>query len=130
MVGVHSFLQAVRNHCPLVHHITNWVTVGDCTQVVKAFGGPPVMAQIVSADCMSESVIGTFSGAVPDQITEAAVTGLVCYEVAAEPAMVSSRGPSSLKQHLFDRIYHLTGEVLMRRQSVKEAGCVLKHPAR
>ncbi len=38
------FLERVRKEKPLVHHLTNWVTIGDCAAVVKAFGAAPVMA--------------------------------------------------------------------------------------
>jgi hydroxyethylthiazole kinase len=41
---IYSFLQAVRDKKPLVHHITNWVTIYDCAQVVKSLGASPVMA--------------------------------------------------------------------------------------
>ena len=41
---IYPFLQAVRDQRPLVHHITNWVTIFDCAQVVKCFGASPVMA--------------------------------------------------------------------------------------
>lgn len=37
-------LAAVKEHKPLVHHITNYVTVNDCANVVLALGGSPVMA--------------------------------------------------------------------------------------
>lgn len=38
------FLQKVRELRPLVHHITNWVTIYDCANIVKALGAAPVMA--------------------------------------------------------------------------------------
>lgn len=37
-------LARVRARKPLVHHITNWVTIYDCANVVKVFGASPVMA--------------------------------------------------------------------------------------
>jgi hydroxyethylthiazole kinase len=37
-------LERVRREKPLVHHITNWVTIYDCANIVKVFGGSPVMA--------------------------------------------------------------------------------------
>lgn len=37
------FLQ-VKEKAPLVHHITNYVTVNDCANIVLALGGSPVMA--------------------------------------------------------------------------------------
>ncbi len=38
------FLEKVRKQKPLVHHLTNWVTIYDCANVVKVFGASPVMA--------------------------------------------------------------------------------------
>ena len=40
----YALLDTVRREKPLVHHITNWVTIYDCAAVVKAFGASPVMA--------------------------------------------------------------------------------------
>jgi hydroxyethylthiazole kinase len=37
-------LEKVRLQAPVIHHITNWVTIYDCAQVVKTLGASPVMA--------------------------------------------------------------------------------------
>ncbi len=37
-------LQKIREQRPLVHHITNWVTIYDCANIVRVIGGLPVMA--------------------------------------------------------------------------------------
>lgn len=37
-------LERVRRDRPLVHHLTNWVTIYDCANIVKVFGASPVMA--------------------------------------------------------------------------------------
>ncbi|PKG33456.1 hydroxyethylthiazole kinase, partial [Methanoregula sp.] len=37
----------VREKRPLVHHITNYVTVNDCANITLAAGGAPVMADAV-----------------------------------------------------------------------------------
>ncbi|MEM0360741.1 MAG: hydroxyethylthiazole kinase [Candidatus Diapherotrites archaeon] len=37
-------LSSVREKKPLVHHITNWVTIYDCAQITRACGALPVMA--------------------------------------------------------------------------------------
>ncbi len=37
-------LAAVRAQCPLVHHITNYVTVNDCANITLAVGASPIMA--------------------------------------------------------------------------------------
>src|SRR3989344_9094642 len=36
--------EKVRHNKPLVHHITNWVTIYDCANMTRAFGALPVMA--------------------------------------------------------------------------------------
>jgi len=39
-----ALLEKIRNEKPVVHHLTNWVTIYDCAQIVKVMGGSPVMA--------------------------------------------------------------------------------------
>ena len=39
-----ELLERVRRQKPVVHHLTNWVTIYDCAQVVKTLGASPVMA--------------------------------------------------------------------------------------
>lgn len=39
-----ELLEKVRKEKPLVHHITNWVTIYDCANIVKSLGASPVMA--------------------------------------------------------------------------------------
>jgi hydroxyethylthiazole kinase len=39
-----SPLQIIRETRPLIHHITNWVTIYDCANMTRAFGALPVMA--------------------------------------------------------------------------------------
>ena len=41
---VFSLLEKIRSESPVVHHLTNWVTIYDCAQVVKVLGASPVMA--------------------------------------------------------------------------------------
>jgi hydroxyethylthiazole kinase len=43
-VKVYDLLLRVKEEKPLIHHLTNWVTIGDCAHVTKAFGASPVMA--------------------------------------------------------------------------------------
>lgn len=40
----YEILEKVRKQKPIVHHLTNWVTIYDCANIVKAFGASPVMA--------------------------------------------------------------------------------------
>ncbi|MBP0725677.1 hydroxyethylthiazole kinase [Bacillus sp. RG28] len=41
---ISKLLQLVKENKPLVHHITNYVTVNECANMVLALGGSPVMA--------------------------------------------------------------------------------------
>lgn len=39
-------LEKIRRHAPLVHHITNWVTIYDCAQITRSIGALPIMAHM------------------------------------------------------------------------------------
>jgi hydroxyethylthiazole kinase len=43
----YDLLERVRQQQPVVHHLTNWVTIYDCAQVVKCLGASPVMAHAI-----------------------------------------------------------------------------------
>lgn len=52
-----KLLKEVKNKKPLVHHITNYVTVNDCANITLALGASPVMADDIeeAADMASVS---------------------------------------------------------------------------
>ena len=39
-----QLINQVREQSPLVHHITNYVTVNDCSNITLAIGASPIMA--------------------------------------------------------------------------------------
>ncbi|MFH1640757.1 MAG: hydroxyethylthiazole kinase [Candidatus Omnitrophota bacterium] len=43
-IAAYDLLERIRRDKPVVHHLTNWVTIYDCANIVKALGGSPVMA--------------------------------------------------------------------------------------
>ncbi len=43
-IDTYGLLQKVKEQKPVVHHLTNWVTIYDCANVVKVLGASPVMA--------------------------------------------------------------------------------------
>ena len=47
-----SILAGIREKAPLVHHITNYVTVNDCANITLSVGALPVMAHAVQ-NCQS-----------------------------------------------------------------------------
>ncbi|MBP1765767.1 MAG: Hydroxyethylthiazole kinase, partial [Firmicutes bacterium] len=45
---ISTTLQLVRDKKPLIHHITNYVTVNDCANITLSIGASPVMADDVA----------------------------------------------------------------------------------
>lgn len=43
-LNLKSILENVRNRVPLIHNITNYVTVNDCANILLACGGSPIMS--------------------------------------------------------------------------------------
>ena len=43
-IDAYGLLKKIKEQKPVVHHLTNWVTIYDCANVVKVLGASPVMA--------------------------------------------------------------------------------------
>ncbi|MDD2702725.1 MAG: hydroxyethylthiazole kinase [Candidatus Omnitrophica bacterium] len=43
-INAYGLLEKIRKDGPVVHHLTNWVSIYDCANAVKVFGASPVMA--------------------------------------------------------------------------------------
>lgn len=56
-----NLLQNIKAKKPLVHHITNYVTVNDCANVALAIGGSPIMADDIGE---VEDIVGLSSALV------------------------------------------------------------------
>ena len=54
-----NLLKEVRKNKPLIHHITNYVTVNDCANITLEIGASPVMAEAIE----EAADIATISGA-------------------------------------------------------------------
>jgi len=39
-----DYVEQIRSKKPLIHHLTNWVTIYDCAQMTRSVGALPVMA--------------------------------------------------------------------------------------
>jgi len=55
-----ELLNNVKEKTPLVHHITNYVTVNDCANITLAIGGSPVMADDINEVCDMVSLSSSF----------------------------------------------------------------------
>jgi hydroxyethylthiazole kinase len=86
--------------------------------------GHPMMANVVGTACMATSVIGAFAAVQTDYVV-ASVSGLICYEVAAEIAAQVAAGPGSFKENLYDAVYNLDSETIRRMQKIEsEEDCI------
>lgn len=92
--------------------------VADEKRAALIKNGHPMMANVVGTGCMATSVIGTFA-AVEKDFVGASVSGLVCYEVAAEIAAKDAKGPGSFKENMFDAVYNLDSDTVNRMQKVE-----------
>lgn len=54
-------LETIRTQPPLVHHITNWVTISECASITRSVGALPVMAH---AEEEVEEMVGIASSLV------------------------------------------------------------------
>lgn len=66
--NTYSLFKLIREKKPLIHHITNYVTINDCANIVLAIGASPIMAdaveevgEIVSSASALVINMGTFS---------------------------------------------------------------------
>lgn len=91
--------------------------VSDGKRTIRVRNGHPMMANIVGTGCMAASVIGTFA-AVEKDMVEASVSGLVCYEVAAEIAAREAMGPGSFKESMFDAAFNLKADTVNGMQKI------------
>ena len=92
--------------------------VADMKRAIWVHNGHPMMANVVGTGCMATSVIGAFAAVETDHVV-ASVSGLICYEVAAEIAALVAAGPGSFKENLYDAVYNLDSETIRRMQKIE-----------
>ena len=104
-----DFMKIVREKTPLVHHITNYVTVNDCANVTICAGGSPVMSDeakdIVDISRISSAVVlnmGTLNERTVESII---ISGKVANEngipVVFDPV---GAGASAYRNEVADRV--------------------------
>lgn len=81
-MNIHAILEKVRAASPLVHHITNWVTIYDCAQVVKTLGASPVMAHSTD-EAADMAAIASALVLNIGTLTEETVTAMKCAAAVA-----------------------------------------------
>lgn len=94
---------------------TDTVTDGQC--VVRINNGHPWLPAISGSGCTVGGLCAAFL-AITEPF-EAAISGLVCYAVAAEIAAEKSGGPGTLKVNIFDALYNLDAAQLAERSQIE-----------
>ncbi|MBN1621307.1 MAG: hydroxyethylthiazole kinase [Endomicrobiales bacterium] len=91
--------------------------ISDGNKVLIVRNGHPIMSKVVGTGCMATSVIGTFSASEKD-LAAASASGLCCYEIAAELAAKSSKGPGTFKEKLYDEIAALNNKTISKMSRI------------
>ena len=97
-----ALVPQVRAARPLVHHITNYVTVNDCANITLAIGGSPIMAddareapEVVAAASALVLNMGTLSGrTIPSMVAAGRAANLHGVPVVIDPV---GAGASALR---------------------------------
>lgn len=69
-IDIFRLVKKVREQKPVVHHLTNWVTIYDCANIVKVFGGSPIMAhapeEVAEMSSIASSLVLNIGTLTPD----------------------------------------------------------------
>lgn len=100
---------------------TDWVSDG--VRSYSVHNGHSIMGSLTGTGCMAGSLVAAFAGVLDDPVL-AALSGLVCFGVAAELAAAREQRPASFKRALFDEVYALDKEKIQRlaRVTTMEGG--------
>ena len=110
----------VRAKSPLVHNITNYVTVNDCANIVLACGASPIMAddaaevEDITSLCAGLNLnIGTLnSRTIPLEAAAAAVCAMGLAGEAAHSRLSRLGGNATYRNYIIDAIFNMTPEQL------------------
>jgi hydroxyethylthiazole kinase len=82
--------------------------------------GTSLFGSITGAGCMVGGVVSACIGVTPQEPWLAAITGLIAFNIAGErAAQVSGENPGTFHSLLFDKLYHLRGEDILKEAQVE-----------
>lgn len=94
--------------------------IADGSRTCLINNGHEILSRVTGTGCMTSSLVGTYCGASHDCFT-GAVAGILSMGLAGELAqksMVPTEGIGTFKVKLFDHIYNLTAETIMREGKI------------
>jgi hydroxyethylthiazole kinase len=95
--------------------------ITDGQRVCLIDNGHPILPGITGTGCMATALVGTFCGAVRDYFL-AATTGVMSMGLAgelAERTLKGNEGIGTFRMRLFDSIYRLDGETMMKEGRIR-----------
>ena len=97
---MNSPLQKIRETKPLIHHITNWVTIYECANMTRVFGALPVMAhspeECVDMTTISSALVLNI-GTLTSEIIDAMILSASSANEKKIPVIFDSVGVGSTK---------------------------------
>ena len=100
MNEIYSVLGKIKSSKPLVHHITNWVTIYDCANITRCVGALPVMAHAIeeSSDMtgIAQSLVLNIGTLTPDIVKSMISAGKRANEIGI-PVVLDAVGVGATK---------------------------------
>jgi len=94
--------------------------VADGNNIAYIDNGTTLFSSITGAGCMVGGVVAACIGAVPSEPWLASITGLIAFNIAGErAAQISGGNPGSFRSLLFDKLYNLRGEDILKEARVE-----------
>lgn len=88
--------------------------------VAKVKNGTSLFGSITGAGCMAGGVVAACMGAAPREPWLATITGLCAFNIAGERSIkVSGENPGTFRVLIFDNLFHLRGEDILREARVE-----------
>ncbi len=104
-------------NCAVMTGPVDWVSDGQRTYSI--YNGHKLLSNLTGTGCMAGSLTAAFAAVLGDQVM-AALSGLVCFGIAAELAAEKEQGPASFKRALFDEVCCLDGEKIKKYARVEK----------
>lgn len=100
MQKAYELLEKIRAEKPLIHHLTNWVTIYDCANITRTTGALPVMAHAIeeSAEMISiASALVLNIGTLTPQLIESMISAGKAANQKGIPIVLDAVGVGATK---------------------------------
>jgi len=125
---IYTLLSEIRTRQPLVHHITNWVTIFNCAQAVKSIGASPVMAHAPEEAAQITSISSSLVLNIGTLTEDLIKSMLISAETAKEKHIpvildVCGAGASSMRNESCTKLIS-SGNISIIKGNASEISCI------